>query len=68
MPVLAHIERLARLSYRCRVVNRAFGASFDPATVAALLPDEDIDLLAALQDQDQIVDVLAYLKLLLTRP
>lgn len=65
LPVLQHLDHLALMAYRCRIVNRAFGSALGPQEIARLIPDEDIALLAALCEQDQIGDIVTYLRLFL---
>lgn len=40
---------------RCRVVNRALGTQMTPAQIAALLPDEEIEIYMLL-DEEQYID------------
>lgn len=66
-PLLSHVRALAWRAYRCRIVNRAFGTNLTPDHIATAVPDEDIDLLIALDDHEQLNDPLALLRLLLKR-
>lgn len=61
-PLLSHVRTLAWRAYRCRIVNRAFGSSLTPDQAERLVPDEDVDLLAALDDKGQIGDPVALLR------
>lgn len=61
---MRQIDAIDQITRRCRMVNRAFGSALDPRAVAQLLPDEDIDLLFALDDHGMIDDLHSQLRML----
>lgn len=68
MPTLRRIDSLAYRAWRCRVVNRAFGSSLTPDQAEQMIADEDITLLAALAEHDQLDDSVTFLRLLVQQP
>lgn len=65
--MLHAIQDLAWLAYQCRSFNRAFGTTLPPDQIAAMVPDETLDMLIRLIEHDQIGDSTTLLRLLLER-
>ncbi len=70
-PVIARVDEAALRAQRCRVVNRALGTQMTPGQIAALIPDEEIDVYLLL-DEEQCIDdpatmIRAYLEAMSSR-
>ncbi len=70
-PVIARVDEAAFRARRCRVVNRVLGTQMTPGQIAALIPDEEIDVYMLLDEEQYIDDpatmIRAYLEAMSSR-